>query len=114
MPGTGWNRLEIAEDLDCGRLLKFATLDGLLGKRKDEDDVVALLRGREVGDRGGSGGFAFDWFAGRGAAGEESGGCENGTEKIENGRRHSWVLGKLRRTGRFSIFHFQFSNFYRM
>jgi hypothetical protein len=87
--GAGGGRLEIAEDLDCGRLFEFATLDGFLGESESEDHGVALLRGRKVGDRGGNRGFAFDGLAGGAAGGENKGRSGNGKEKMENGRRHS-------------------------
>src|ERR1700675_996746 len=87
--GAGRNWLEIAENFDGGWLLEFAAFDGILGKSEGEDHVVALLRGREVVDRGGNRRFAFGGLAGSTAAGEKGRTDENGNEKMENGWRHS-------------------------
>jgi len=105
--GTGWNRLKIAEDFDCGRLLELATLDGILGKGKGEDHVVALLGGGEVGDRGGDRRFTLDGLTGNAAANEKSNG-ENGKEKMENMDARFWSWRPARLRSLFSNFHFRF------
>src|ERR1700729_206327 len=83
------DRLEIAKDLDCCRLLELAALDGFLGKSEGEGHVVAVLRGGEIVDRCGYRRFAFDRLTGSAATGEKGQRSEKGKEKTENGRRHS-------------------------